>query len=1122
MNPLYNDSREISPLMVFLILKTLYHLLIIVAVKSPVSGSLIQRAEAGRAVEVDEPRKPGGGRMIQKMISVVILAVIITAASQMNTVQAASLSGKTIYAAANDVKVNRVLYINSYDRSYRWSNDIERGLLERIQNADRYIELSIEYLDGRRFPGTAFNDLLAATLAAKYDGYRHDVLVVSDNCAFEFALRYREQLFPDIPIVFCGYNNFRPDVLNGISNISGVNEEVDFANTVELAIRIQPTVRNLAFIISTGEASNRRMAAVAEATLFPELHKRYNLIVLKDASMAEIKSRLGVLSPDSAVFLAGMTSDLIEGRRPTALENGRMILAISPVPVYSFWDIHLGTGILGGHIITGLDQGRTVADMVLRILDGTPADDIPVLMQTPARNIIDFNILKKFGIKAKTLPEECSFINQPVSLWESYGWYIGTAMLTISLESLLIIVLVLSLRQRKEAFRLLYMERDLLEVRVEERTEELRHSLSLLSASLESTVDGILIEDGQGKIARWNQKFSGMWKIPEELVSNLDVEKAKCHILSQLADPEQFITKVRKLHEHPEQRSFDQIVLTSGHVFELYSQPQKVENAIVGRVWSFRDITERKQAEEKLRRSEAKYRNLLENIPQKIFYKDRNSVYLAVNPSYAKDHGRLPEDFVQKTDYDFFPNELADKYRSDDQRVITHGTAEEMDESYISGGEAKTIHTVKTPVYDENGTISGVLGIFWDITERKRAEEALQQAHDELEHRVAMRTKELLRANEALRVSEEKYRLVADNSNDWIYLINPDGRFQYVSPSSERVTGYLSEEFMHDPQLFLNIIHPDDKEQVQSHHTRIQKEATSCYLEFRIMTKEGELRWIMHSCLPFFNDQGKYMGRSGTNRDFTERKQAEDSLRLVSSQLLTSQEDEQRRIAMELHDQTGQDILFLKLQLQTLKNQLRKDQNNLRTECDKILILTNRIIEDIRRLAHGLSPNQLQILGLRDALKSLIRNFSEKTFIPIRYDLEALDNGFRPETQIVLYRIFQEALTNIYKHARANRVRINVSRQDNNLSISIRDNGQGFDSCRYRKSDPAVERGMGLSAMELRSRMIGADLKISSQPEQGTEISLLVPIKGNGVHGTSSFSPPAPHGTLGSRYCAKP
>ena len=127
--------------------------------------------------------------------------------------------------------------------------------------------------------------------------------------------------------------------------------------------------------------------------------------------------------------------------------------------------------------------------------------------------------------------------------------------------------------------------------------EKLEASLSLLSASLESTADGILIVDRNGKIARWNQKFADMWKIPEEILFGRDDEKTINYILKQLADPEQFTARVRKLYEQPEESSFDQIEFTDGRIFERYSQPQKIESNIVGRVWSFRDITQRKKTE---------------------------------------------------------------------------------------------------------------------------------------------------------------------------------------------------------------------------------------------------------------------------------------------------------------------------------------------------------------------------------------------------------------------------------------------------------------------------------------------------------------------------------------------
>ncbi|MDQ1330859.1 MAG: hypothetical protein QG578_1124 [Thermodesulfobacteriota bacterium] len=138
--------------------------------------------------------------------------------------------------------------------------------------------------------------------------------------------------------------------------------------------------------------------------------------------------------------------------------------------------------------------------------------------------------------------------------------------------------------------------------------EELKASLSLLSASLESTADGILIVDRKGKIARWNQKFADMWKIPGEVLTSRDDEKAINHILMQLADPERFVEKVRELYQQPDQSSFDQIEFVDGRLFERFSQPQRIEANIVGRVWSFRDITGRKRAEEEKAKLEEQYR----------------------------------------------------------------------------------------------------------------------------------------------------------------------------------------------------------------------------------------------------------------------------------------------------------------------------------------------------------------------------------------------------------------------------------------------------------------------------------------------------------------------------------
>ena len=182
------------------------------------------------------------------------------------------------------------------------------------------------------------------------------------------------------------------------------------------------------------------------------------------------------------------------------------------------------------------------------------------------------------------------------------------------------------------------------------------------------------------------------------------------------------------------------------------------------------DITERKQAEEVLRESENKYRTLLENLPQRIFHKDRNSVYVSCNRNYARDLDIDPAEIVGKTDYDFFPKELAEKYRTDDHRIMVSGKTQHIDEKYMQDGQEFTVHTFKTPVRGEGGEVTGTLGAFWDVTARAKGLKALKE-------------------------SEARYRTLWDSSRDALATVAPkEAKFISANPAAVKLFGFRSEE----------------------------------------------------------------------------------------------------------------------------------------------------------------------------------------------------------------------------------------------------------------------------------------------------------------------------------------
>jgi PAS domain S-box-containing protein len=220
---------------------------------------------------------------------------------------------------------------------------------------------------------------------------------------------------------------------------------------------------------------------------------------------------------------------------------------------------------------------------------------------------------------------------------------------------------------------------------------------------------------------------------------------------------------------------------------------------------------------------------------------------------------------------------------------------------------------------------------------------------------------------------------------------------------------------------------------------------------------------------------------------------AVDDLRELSSHLLKAREEEQHRIAMELHDQTGQDLNVLKLRLKEIENELRQDQGTLKQVCAETRAYTDTIIESVRRLIHDLTPTTLETLGLIAGINQVIREFSERTPIHFETHLIALETITDHDTKVGLFRIIQEAVSNACKHSRTTHMCISAIETARNLHVTIEDNGTGFNPKRTSRSKGG-RNGRGMQTMQLRARMLGGILNVQSWPGHGTRITVCLPL----------------------------
>jgi signal transduction histidine kinase len=295
---------------------------------------------------------------------------------------------------------------------------------------------------------------------------------------------------------------------------------------------------------------------------------------------------------------------------------------------------------------------------------------------------------------------------------------------------------------------------------------------------------------------------------------------------------------------------------------------------------------------------------------------------------------------------------------------------------------------------------------------------------------------------------------------------------------------------------FREFIHPEDRAKVDAAFLASLEKRSPSTVEYRIVTPDGRVKILEERWQPFHDEEGKPIRVAGTCRDITERVRVEQELRRLSGQLLRLQDEERRRIARDLHDSTGQDLVALATLVSQLHASIPSSSRKLRNLASQCQELADRCIREVRTLSYLLYPPMLDEAGLEDAIRHYVDGFSERTGIEVKLKISPQSGRLPPDVELALFRVIQESLTNIQRHSQSLRATIQLDRSAEEVKLEISDKGQGASRGGLTgATGPPFRLGVGIPSMHERVRLIGGRLEIEST-SSGTTVRVTIPVDG--------------------------
>ncbi|MER2490587.1 ABC transporter substrate binding protein [Catenovulum sediminis] len=379
----------------------------------------------------------------------------------------------------------RVLLLNSYHPQYLWTEALTQGVKSELANLIEAENLHIEYMDERRFVSDpTYHEKWRQLLLYKYQQFKPDIIISSDDAAFHFLANEVDELFPNTPIIFGGVNVFKPHIIENKTNFSGILEGMEIKGNVELIYQLQPQVKEIILLADKTELGIR-MVEQARSEMPYDLGKQVLVRIWDDFSIAEFKSYASQTSTKTAFLMLAVHKDK-NGAYFSFAKELKDFATISKAPIYGMWGaIMIGQGVIGGLMNNPFEHGKALANMAKRVLSGTPIANIPLEANSKFSPTFDYNQLQKFNIDLNRLPLNSEIYFKPESFYQSNKSLVHGTVLTACILIAIIFILFANIQRRRKAETSLLELNDSLEHKIKFRTQELSDKNNQLKAMME-------------------------------------------------------------------------------------------------------------------------------------------------------------------------------------------------------------------------------------------------------------------------------------------------------------------------------------------------------------------------------------------------------------------------------------------------------------------------------------------------------------------------------------------------------------------------------------------------------------------------------------------------------------